>query len=310
MSNFVHNPVLVRDVLEALQPRPGAFCVDATVGGGGHAAAWLAASSPTGRLFGCDRDGDAIEAAGQRLAEFAGRFELRRGNFAELAHWLPAGSCDAVLLDLGVSSHQLDQAERGFSFLQDGPLDMRQDRRETGTAADLIQSAPAEELARIFWEFGEEPQARRIARALERQRQVERFTRTRQLADFIERMCPRRGARRHPATRIFQALRMAVNQEMESLKSGLEGAVAVLKPGGRLAVIAFHSLEDRMVKNFGNERSRDYTFEGERDVPELRQMRRPELRWVRRKALQADAAEVATNVRSRSAHLRVLEKVG
>ena len=310
MSNFVHIPVLVQDVLEALSPRSGALCVDGTVGGGGHAAAWLAASSPSGRLFGCDRDGDAIEAAGVRLAEFAGRFELRRGNFADLAQWLPAGSCEAVLLDLGVSSHQLDEAERGFSFLQDGPLDMRQDQRDVGTAADLIQSVPGEELARIFWELGEEPQARRIARAMERQRQVEPFTRTRQLADFVERVCPRRGARRHPATRVFQALRMAVNHEMKSLRAGLAGAQTILKPGGRLAVITFHSLEDRMVKNFGNERSRGYTFEGERDVPELRRMCPPELRWVRRKALQPDAAEVATNVRSRSAHLRVLEKVG
>ncbi len=302
--------MLVPDVLEALSPRPGACCVDGTVGGGGHAAAWLAASAPSGKLFGCDRDGDAIDAAARRLAAFAGRFELRRGNFAELAQWLPAGSCDAVLLDLGVSSYQLDQPERGFSFLHDGPLDMRQDQRDLGTAADLIASVSAEELAGMFWELGEEPQARRIARAVERHRQVEPFTRTRQLADFIERLCPRRGARRHPATRVFQALRMAVNHEMDSLQAGLEGALTVLKPGGRLAVITFHSLEDRLVKNFGNERARGYTFEGERDVPELRQMCPPELRWVRRKALHPDAAEQASNVRSRSAHLRVLEKIG
>lgn len=309
MPIFSHIPVLVEEVLGALQPRAGGRYADGTVGGAGHAAAILAGSSPNGWLSGCDRDGDAIEAATQRLAEFAGRFELRRGNFSEMADWIEAGSCDGVLLDLGVSSHQLDQAGRGFSFQQDGPLDMRQDQRQPLTAADLLNTAAAEELARIFWEYGGESNSRRFARAIEMDRKVCRFQNTRQLAELMERLAPRRGSRTHPATQVFQALRIAVNDEIGSLRRGLVVAVKILKPGGRLAVITFHSLEDRVVKEFGREKTRDYTIEGEVDVPELRKPCVPELRWVQRKAIRAGEAELVANPRSRSAQLRVLEKV-
>ena len=301
---------MMAEVLNALKPKSGGRYVDGTLGGAGHAASILSASSPTGWLYGCDRDGAAVEAARKRLAEqFAGRFEVRRGNFADLAGWVPAADCDGVLLDLGVSSPQLDSPERGFSFQHDGPLDMRMDPRQTLTAAELVHGAGAEELARIFWEFGGERESRRFARAIVQDREGQKFETTRQLAELIERLSPRRGKKAHPATRVFQALRIAVNDEIGSLQRGLEAAVALLKPGGRLAVITFHSLEDRVVKDFGRARARDYTFAGEMDVPELREPRIPELKWVTRKAVKPGADELNENPRSRSAQLRVLEKI-
>jgi len=299
---------MLAEVLAALQPQPGRRYADGTLGGAGHTAALLAASSPTGWVYGCDRDGDALRAAQDRLAEFAGRFELRRGNFSELADWVPAGSCDGVLLDLGVSSPQLDRAERGFSFSQDGPLDMRMDVRQGMTAAELVNTASVEELARVFWELADERDSRRLARAIVMDREKVPFRTTRQLAEMIERISPRRG-KTHPATKVFQALRLAVNDELGSLKAGLAGALRILRSGGRLAVITFHSIEDRVVKEFGRARARDYTFPGETDVPELRVPCTPDVRIVTRKAVQPSAAEVAENPRSRSAQLRVLEKV-
>jgi 16S rRNA (cytosine1402-N4)-methyltransferase len=283
--------------------------VDGTLGGGGHAAAILAASSPAGWLYGCDRDSAAVEAADRRLARFAGRFELRQANFADLADWVPAGSCDGVLLDLGVSGPQLDRAERGFSFQQDGPLDMRMDTRQSHTAADLVNRADMDELARVFWELGGERRARRLARAIVARRAERAFETTGSLAALIERVAPRRGARTHPATKAFQGLRLAVNDELGALRRGLEAGFRVLKAGGRLAVIAFHSLEDRIVKEFGRTRARDYTFAGPEDVPELRQPRAPELKVLTRKPIQPGATELADNPRSRSAQLRVMEKI-
>jgi len=300
---------MAAEVLDALKPKPGGRYADGTVGGGGHAEIILAASSPTGWLYGCDRDGAAVEAAGARLARFPGRFEIRRGNFAELAGWIPAESCDGILMDLGVSSHQLDMPGRGFSFQNDGPLDMRMDTRQPLTAADLLNRSSAEELAAIFWKFGDEPNSRRYARAIEQDRQLSPFGTTKQLAGLIERLSPRHGKRAHPATRVFQALRIAVNDELGSLKSGLEAALKVLKPGGRLAVITFHSLEDRLVKEFGRERARDYSFIGTVDVPEQRTPCVPQIKWVVRKAVKPGADEIAANPRSRSAQLRVMEKI-
>ncbi len=301
---------MAAEVLDALKPRPGGRYADGTLGGAGHAASLLAASSPTGWLYGCDHDGAAVEAARRRLAEsFAGRFEVRQGNFAEMAAWIPAAACDGVLLDLGVSSPQLDTPERGFSFQHDGPLDMRMDARQALTAADLVNRSSPDELARIFWEFGGERDSRRLAWALANDRDRQKFETTRQLAGWVEQLSPRRGKKTHPATKIFQALRIAVNDEIGSLKRGLEAALKILKPGGRLAIITFHSLEDRLVKEFGRERTRDYAFPGGVDVPELRQPRVPEMRWVSRKAVKPVEIELRDNPRSRSAQLRVLEKI-
>jgi len=267
----------------------------------------LAASSPSGWLWGCDRDGIALEAAQRQLAPFAGRWELRQGDFGELAAWVPPGSCDGVLLDLGVSSPQLDAAERGFSFQQDGPLDMRMDRRQQLTAADLVNGAAVEELAKWFWEWGGERDARRLARGIAREREHSRLESTVQLAGLIERLAPRHGQRAHPATRVFQALRIAVNDELGCLERGLPETLKLLRSGGRLAVISFHSAEDRVVKAFARAGARDYTFTGA-DVPELRRPRAPELRLVSRRAVRPGPAELAANPRSRSAQLRVMEK--
>jgi 16S rRNA (cytosine1402-N4)-methyltransferase len=311
VPSFSHRPVLLSETLAALRLRTGGRYVDATVGGAGHALGILAGSSPNGWLFGCDRDGAALEAAEARLTQagYGGRFELRRGNFSEMAGWVAAASCDGVLLDLGVSSPQLDEADRGFSFQRDGPLDMRMDRRQPLTAAVLVNTWDEAELARVLQEYGDEPQARRMARAIVRERAGRSFTTTGQLAAMIERLAPRQGRSRHPATRVFQALRMAVNDESRSLQSGLAAACTLLKPGGRLAVITFHSLEDRIVKAFGREQSRDYTFPGEVDVPELRRPRAPILAWMQRRAICPQPEEVRENPRARTAQLRVLEKL-
>jgi len=301
---------MAAEVLDALKPKPGGHYADGTVGGAGHAASILDASSPIGWLFGCDRDGAAVEAAQQRLSEkFAGRFEIRRGNFAEMTEWIPLGSCDGVILDLGVSSPQLDFAERGFSFQNDGPLDMRMDDRQSLTASDLVNGLGAEKLAKIFWELGGERDSRKLAKAIVHDRVQRKFETTRQLAELIERILPRRGKKTHPATRVFQALRIAVNDEIGSLKRGLEAALKILKPHGRLAVITFHSLEDRTVKEWGREKTRPYTFSGEVDVPELREPWAPAMKWVWRKAILPGETELNENPRSRSAQLRVLEKV-
>lgn len=308
MASFIHKPIMVEEVCEGLRVKPDTRIADGTLGGAGHAAAILRANAPNGWLYGCDRDGVALEAARAKLAEFADRIELRRGNYDELATWIPKESCDGVLLDLGVSSPQLDQAGRGFSFQQDGPLDMRMDTRQALTAETLVNESSAKELAKIFWELGDEREANRIARAIETERQQHRIMTTRQLADLVERVKPRAGRKTHPATNVFLALRMSVNDELGHLRRGLEAAMEILKPGGRLAVLTFHSIEDRMVKEFGRAGERDYTVSGPVDVPELRQPRTPLLKRVNRKAITASEAELEENPRARSAQLRVMEK--
>jgi len=303
-----HQSVLVAEVLAGLRPVAGGFYVDGTVGQGGHAAAILRQSSPSGRLFGCDRDSQAIRAATERLAEFAGRFELRQGNYADLADWLPPASADGALLDLGLSSEQL-AGGAGFSFQVDSELDMRLDPSQSLTAAQWLNEASADELARVFWELGDEPAARRLARAIVRERQQRPITRTRQLAGLVERVAPRGAQAIHPATRVFLATRMHINSEISALKQGLAAAWTVLKPGGRLAVISFHSGEHRVVKEFAAGLARDYEVLGEVDVPALRRPRPPQARPLARRAIRAGAAEVAANPRARSAQLRLLEKL-
>lgn len=309
MNDFIHEPVLLEEVLEALSPVSGGLYVDGTVGGGGHSEAILEACSPEGRLVAFDRDDWALEAAAKRLARFGNRLELHREAFAGLAKLLAKRPCDGVLLDLGVSSPQLDEAERGFSFQSDGPLDMRMDRRQPVTAEQLVNELEPEELAEIFWKLGGERKSRRIARAIVEQRSMQRLESTLQLAEVVERACPRRGARAHPATGVFQALRMAVNDELGQVERGLEAGWSVLKPGGRMAVITFHSGEDRAVKQFSRDLARPYTVRGEVDLPELREQREPLARELSRKAIKPSEAELDRNPRSRSAQLRVLEKI-
>lgn len=300
---------MVAEVLAVLQPGKNGRYLDGTIGGGGHAAAILEASAPTGWLYGCDRDGDAIDAARERLAPMAGRFELRRMAFDEVGEWPEASQLDGALLDLGVSSPQLDRGERGFSFMADGPLDMRMDRRQGLTAALYLKQASIEEMARVFWEYGDERDSRRVARAIDRERQTSPIETTGHLARLIEGVIPRHGGRTHPATRVFQALRMVVNDEIGRLERGLDVIWSRLRTGGRLAVITFHSVEDRRVKQFGRRRALDYTVDGPVDVPELRRPREPELKILTRKAVQPGAVEVAANPRARSAQLRGFEKL-
>lgn len=309
MCSFNHKPVLLAEVLANLRLQPGGRVVDGTLGGAGHAEAMLRAVSPNGFLFGCDRDGEAIEAASRRLEPFAGQFELRRGHYGDLADWVPAESCDAVLLDLGVSSPQLDTADRGFSFSQDGPLDMRMDRGQSLTAEKIVNEYDAADLARIFWEYGDETKSRRIAGRIVRMRETEPLKTTAQLAGLVERVSPRRGKKSHPATRVFQALRIAVNDEMGGLQRGLNAAVSLLKPGGRLAVITFHSLEDRAVKRFGRESSADYAWDDSAMRPDWSRPKQPILKILNNKAVKPGATELEGNPRSRSAQLRVYEKL-
>lgn len=310
MVPFIHQPVLLAEVLANLRPRAGKAFFDGTCGGAGHSAAILQASSPTGFLYACDQDGDAIATASERLAPFAGRFELRRMNFAAAADWVPAGSCAGALIDCGVSSYQIDAATRGFSFQQDGPLDSRMDQRTQLTAAEIVNTWPVEELANLMWKYGDERESRRIARAIETERKMRRIETTRQLAGLIQRVCPRADHLPGRLARIFQSLRIAVNNEFEALQQGLAGAFGTLESGGRLGVITFHSIEDRIVKDFMREQARDYDLPpGEADFPHLRLPRSPLGLLVTRKPISPGAEELAANPRSRSAHLRVLERI-
>jgi 16S rRNA (cytosine1402-N4)-methyltransferase len=256
----MHVPVLLQEVILALQPHGGGVYLDGTVGAGGHSAALLTASAPDGQLFGFDQDTEALALAGDNLARFGDRVHLFHGNFRQLArlcrrYQVPAAN--GVLLDLGVSSMQFDQAGRGFSFQADGPLDMRMNQDAGETAAELVNTLPETELANLIYQYGEERQSRRIARAIVQKRPI--FT-TARLAEVIAGAIKWHGKRRpkiHPATRTFQALRIAVNDELGVLEAVLPQALTLLQPGGRLAVITFHSLEDRIVKQFFKQESRD-----------------------------------------------------
>ena len=301
--NETHIPVLKEETIAALSVTAGGRYVDGTLGRAGHTREILARG---GEVLGIDRD-DAALASVNALG-LAGLTAVKgnHGDLAAIARAHGWDDVDGVLLDLGVSSPQLDEAERGFSFLREGPLDMRMDRSSGLTAADLVNGESAERLAEIFRDFGEEPQARRIAKSLVAAREKgTRFATTTDLADFIERLVGRRGGR-HPATRVFQALRMAVNDELGELTRALDGAMAILKPGGRLAVITFESLSDRIVKRFfaahvGKMRSLQQggeTWEGEL----------PRAVAVTRRAVTAGDAEVAANARARSAKLRAVER--
>ncbi|HPD40379.1 MAG TPA: 16S rRNA (cytosine(1402)-N(4))-methyltransferase RsmH [Anaerolineae bacterium] len=304
-----HLPVLLAEVLTGLAVTSGGTYIDGTVGGGGHAAALLEASAPDGRLLGLDRDPQAVARAQARLQPFGSRVRLIHASYAALeitAHREGFFPADGVLLDLGFSSYQVDDPQRGFAFRHEGPLDMRFDPTAGGpTAAELVNDLPESELAALLWRYGEEPRSRAIARAIVAARPIHS---TAQLAGVIVAATGRTGTRSlHPATRSFQALRIAVNGELEALETALPQAVNVLRAGGRLAVITFHSLEDRSVKRFFQQGVHPCTCPPE--APVCTCGRQPTLRLITRKPLTPGAAELAANPRSRSAKLRVVEKI-
>ena len=305
----MHQAVLLTETLDLLGLKPGGVYVDGTLGDGGHARKIAEATGPTGRLLALDQDGEAIVRVAQRGGEWIERCTLVQANFAnlkEVAADHGFNRVDGVLLDLGVSSYQLEAAERGFSFVHDGPLDMRMDQTQPRTAADLLNALPEKELADLLWQYGEERQSRKIARAVGMQREKEKFVRTGQLAHVVEAALGGRRGRIHPATRTFQALRMAVNRELPSLERGLEGGLDILGPGGRLAVIAFHSLEDRIVKRFfvAHAGRWESLAAGGRTWVGTQ----PEVRLVTRKPVTASEQELGVNPRARSAKLRVAER--
>lgn len=304
-----HIPVLPDEVISGLRVEPGSRIIDATVGGGGHAAEILAASAPDGRLLGLDRDPAALEVARERLAPYEGRFELVHASFADLREVAEAHSfvpVEGILFDLGLSSLQLGDAERGFSFMSEGPLDMRFDPTSGGpTAADLVNTLSAEALADILYEYGEERQSRRIAKAIVEARPIHT---TGELTDVIAEEVGRRRGRLHPATLTFQALRIAVNEELTALKAALPQAVEILEAGGRMAVIAFHSLEDRIVKRFMRRESKDCICP--RELPICTCDHEATLNVMTKKPIRPTEEEVAVNPRSRSARLRIAERKG
>ncbi len=303
-----HTPVLLAQVLESLNVRPDGVYLDATFGRGGHAGAILGRLGAAGRLVCMDRDPAAFVGAKDFVAD--ARVSLQQAQFsrlAECADRVRPGLCfDGILFDLGVSSPQLDQPSRGFSFLAEGPLDMRMNPQQGPTAADLVNHSSESELSRMFTQYGEERHARRIARAIVAQRRLEPFGTTLELANLIARVVPGRERHKHPATRVFQALRIAVNRELDELRQGLERAFERLRPGGRLAVISFHSLEDRMVKRFMRDHSQvDPMYAG---LPQIPPQAMPGLRLVGR-SVEPTEEEIARNPRARSARLRVAERL-
>jgi 16S rRNA (cytosine1402-N4)-methyltransferase len=301
-----HIPVLYEEVLRGLQVRPGGRYIDATLGAGGHAVGILQASAPDGQLLGLDADPDAVAYARERLRAFGERATLWVGNFRHLgnvARALGFRHVDGILMDLGVSSRQLGDASRGFSFAHEGPLDMRLDPSKGQTAADLVNTLPAEELADILWQYGEERHSRRIARAIVAARPV---TRTGELAELVARTVGHRE-KIHPATRTFQALRIAVNEELQALEEALLQARDLLQAGGRLAVISFHSLEDRLVKQFYRREAADCLCPPEVLVCSCEHQ--PTFTEITRKPIRPSDEEVARNPRSRSARLRVAERL-
>jgi len=308
-----HRPVLAEEVLKMLAPRSGSLHVDCTVGGGGHTERILEAASPDGRVLGLDADPAAIARARERLARFGDRLVLRQANFRSLGEVAPAagfGAVDGILLDLGLSSFQLADAGRGFGFRTGGPLDMRFDPGHGEPASALLARLDEGGLADCFRRFGEEPHARRIARAIVEGRREEPVETAAQLASLVERAVPRRPGPRgriHPATRVFQALRIAVNEELDALGAVLAASLDLLRPGGRLVVLSYHSLEDRIVKRFMAAERRGCTCPPA--FPVCICGRAPRLRSVGPQPAVPTDAEVAANPRARSARLRTAERL-
>ncbi len=303
-----HRPVFVREVLEALRPRSGGVYVDCTFGRGGHAVALLERIGPEGIVIGLDKDPEAV-ATGRKLAEKDARLHIHRGPFSGLAQVAKAeevfGRVDGILFDLGVSSPQLDAAGRGFSFRRNGPLDMRMDPDAGPSAAEWINSVREMELTQVLKTFGEERYAKRVAAAIVRARRAEPISTTSQLAEIVASAIPVRERSKDPATRTFQAIRIHINRELEEIQQALGQVIHVLAVGGRLAVISFHSLEDRLVKRFIRDLARGDRLP--RDLPVPESALEPRLRPVG-KAIRPSETEVARNPRARSAILRIAEK--
>src|SRR5947209_2672939 len=305
-----HVPVMLEEVLRFLQPRPGSHYIDDTLGGGGHTAAILERSAPDGRVLGIDTDVQALARVGERLSEYVhnGRLVLMHGNFAELARLADeAGfaSVQGVLLDLGFSSDQMEDPQRGFSFSVDGPLDMRLDQSLEVSAADLVNTASERELADIFWRYGEEPRSRQIARRIVQGRAKGAIIRTTQLAALVAAGVRYKAGAIHPATKVFQALRIAVNGELERLETTLPQIVEVLQRGGRMVIISFHSLEDRMVREFMCCEATDCLCPPR--VPVCVCGHKARLRLLTAKPLIPTVQEIERNPRARSAKLRAAE---
>lgn len=307
---MVHKSVLVAEVLELLDVVFGGVYIDGTLGSGGHSEFLLKAMGPKGRLLGIDQDEQAMERAKARLAKWQGQCTFVHGNFADIAEIARKNGfdeVDGILMDLGVSSDQLEEAERGFSFMKDGPLDMRMDKSCGETAADLVNTLPEYELRQILRTYGEEPKAHCIAQAIVEKRQENLLVTTSALADLVEKATGGRRGRIHPATRTFQALRIAVNKELDVLKQGLDGGLSLLRNGGRMAVISFHSLEDRIVKRFFAAHVGKHVSlmsGGSEWIGEL-----PLMELVNRKLVMAGDDENEINPRARSAKLRVAKLV-
>ena len=307
MSRYQHQPVLLEEAISSLRIRGEGIYLDATFGRGGHSRAIIARLTEQGRLFSLDKDPQAVEAGMEELGGDP-RFSIVQGSFAEMdrmvQEWQIERNLDGILLDLGVSSPQLDDPDRGFSFRNGGPLDMRMDPTKGVSAADWLAETPEREMTRVFWEFGEERHARRIARSIVKARQQQCLETTTQLADLIETTIGRRE-KKHPATRCFQAIRIVVNNEMGDLALGLEAAIRQLRPGGRLVAISFHSLEDRLVKRTFREAVRPGKVR--RNIPDHPDWS-PRLKLVG-KAIRPSEQEISANPRARSAIMRVAEKL-
>jgi 16S rRNA (cytosine1402-N4)-methyltransferase len=309
-DGYVHSPVMVQETMAILQPRSGEKYLDGTIGGGGHAVHLLEQSAPDGCLLGLDLDADAIEAARQKLKDFGDRLIIQRGNFREarsLLKELSWGKVNGVLLDLGISSYHIDRAERGFSFQSDARLDMRMDRSQRLDAYQVVNTFSVAELERVLRDYGEEPKARRIAQAIDSERKRKAITTTRELANVVERTAGSKRERIHPATRTFQALRMTVNQELENLRDFLEDGYDLLLSKGRMAVISFHSLEDRMVKNAFRKWTKSCLCPPEILVCDCGWSQKARL--LTRKPVRPSPEEIRINPRARSAKLRAVERL-
>lgn len=294
-NDLLHKPVMVEEVLDYLNPQTGQVIIDCTVGGGGHASKIMSKIKPNGLLIGIDKDMEILQIAKQHISEIGNIFKLYHADYSEIDEVLRQAGTDkvnGVLLDLGTSSMQFDQADRGFSFSKEGPLDMRMDRSQGITAKDLIHRLSEQKLEELFSKYGEERWSRRIARAILKEENDTGITSTRQLATIIERAVPRGKSKIHPATRVFQALRIAVNKELESLEVFLNKIHNYMTVGARIVVISFHSLEDRIVKNKFSERAKQNIFQ-----------------ILTKKPITPGEAEIERNIRCRSAKLRAAERI-